>query len=124
MATDAAIQFAAKTLQPVLEIAAAYPEMKKVIDARHEVLARYRPVFRPEHIEGLTADEFDSFVRFENNCHWTGLTRKTARVCDNLSRLKKALSVLLDEKVSPSQIVSTGFCPSGNPSSSRGLARL
>ena len=97
MVTHDAIGLAASTLQPVLESAAHDPDVKKILDSRDKVLERYQPVFNPEHIPNLKAEEFESFVQFENNCHWTGLTRKTAQVCDDLPRLKTALSTLLDE---------------------------
>jgi hypothetical protein len=71
--------------------------MKKVIDARDEVLPRYQPVFTPDHIASLTAIEFNGFLQFDNNLHWTNLTRKTSHVCDDLPKLKEALSLLLDE---------------------------
>ena len=93
-------KLAVTTLQQVLESAVNYPDLKKTIDSKGKVLERYQPVFRPEHVPNLVAEEFDSFVRPENNCHWTGLTRKTAQVCDDLPRLKTALSTLLDESQS------------------------
>jgi len=94
---DKSIEAAAETLRPLLETAAQDPDVKKVIDSRDKVLERYRPVFRCEHVPNLTAEEFQGFVRFENNCHWTNLTRKTTHVCDDLARLRSALSTLLDE---------------------------
>lgn len=94
---EKSIQAAADSLCWLLETAAQDSDVKTVIESRDKVLERYRPVFRPEHVPNLTAEEFLGFVRFENNCHWTNLTRKTTHVCDDLARLRSALSTLLDE---------------------------
>jgi len=97
MTPDSAIKLAAEMLRPFLKSAAQDPDVKKVMESRDTVLERYQRMLRPEYIPTLTADEFQRFLRFDNNCHWTGLHRKTAHVCDDLARLKSALSTLLDE---------------------------
>ena len=65
--------------------------------SRDEVFARYQPIFHPDHIPNLTADEFKSFLLLENNRHWTGLHRQGGRICADMDKLRKALGILLDE---------------------------
>lgn len=72
---------------------------KEVVEPRDEVFARYQPIFHPDHIPNLTAEEFKSFLLFENNRHWTGLHRQSAKICADMQNLRKALSILLDESV-------------------------
>ena len=72
-------------------------EIKGIIAARDQVLARYQQVFAPDHLPLLTEDEFKGFLLFRNNQHWTGLARKGYSLCADMSRLREALSLLLDE---------------------------
>lgn len=69
----------------------------EIVLPRDEVFARFKPVFSSEHLPRLTADEFRSFLYFENNHHWTGLFRQGPRMCSDIPRLREALSILLDE---------------------------
>lgn len=70
---------------------------KEVVKPRDAVLARFQPVFSPEHVAEITADEFRSFLIFENNHHWTGLHRQGTRMCADIGKLRKALAILGDE---------------------------
>jgi hypothetical protein len=122
MIPNESIDLAAATLRPLLETAAQDPDVDKVMRSRDKVLARYQPVFAPEHVPDLTADEFQSFVQFDNNCHWTGLSRKTAKVCDDLPQLKTALLTLLDESQSVGSRVDT-LSPKGKPKYIKGFGK-
>lgn len=70
---------------------------KDVVVPRDAVLARYQPVFTDENVKNISADEFRSFLLFDNNHHWTGLHRQGPRMCSNMNSLRKALTILLDE---------------------------
>jgi endonuclease NucS-like protein len=70
----------------------------EMIAPRDAVLARFQPVFCPDHAQELSEEEFRSFLLFENNRHWTGLHRQGSRMCSDMDRLRKALGILLDEK--------------------------
>jgi len=70
---------------------------KEVVEPRDAVLARFQPVFSPEHVSDITADEFRSFLLFENNHHWTGLHRQGTRMCTDMDKLREALVILVDE---------------------------
>ena len=61
------------------------------------VLSRYQGVFSPENIPNLKKKEFESFLYYENNCHWTRLERNRSKLLANMKQLKKGLAVLVDE---------------------------
>jgi len=69
----------------------------EIVGNRDEVLARYRPMCSPEHIPGLTREEFTSFLYFENNHHWSGLHRTGLSAASDMDTLRQALVILLDE---------------------------
>jgi len=71
------------------------PWLKEIIQSRDEVLSRFQPIFAPEHLPELTADEFRSFLLFKNNHHWP-LHRQWTRMCADMPRLRSVLKVLLD----------------------------
>lgn len=64
---------------------------------KQEVLDRYQPIFAPEHLPELTAEEFRSFLLFSNNQHWSGLHRFWPKITADMPRLREALAVLLDQ---------------------------
>jgi hypothetical protein len=68
-----------------------------IIAPRDEVFARYGPVFSLTHVPSLSEDEFTSFLYLENNHHWSSLYRQGLRAVGDMSSLRRALSVLLDE---------------------------
>jgi hypothetical protein len=73
------------------------PEFRDLVDAKPEVLARFQPIFSPEHVPEVTEDEFKSFLYFENNRHWTGLQRQGVHATTDMDLLREGLAVLLDE---------------------------
>jgi hypothetical protein len=70
---------------------------QQIVQPRDQVLARFQPLFVPDHIPSITADEFKSFLLFENNRHWTGLHRQGTRMCSDMAALRAGLSVLVSE---------------------------
>lgn len=72
-------------------------EIVTIIGAKEEVIARYRPVFSPDNVGQLTEEEFKGFLLFKNNRHWTGLQRQGGAMCEDMSRLRKGLRILVDE---------------------------
>jgi MoxR-like ATPase/uncharacterized protein (DUF2461 family) len=84
-------------LRHALQEAANDPTLRRVIDSRDEVIGRYRPLFAPDRLPTLSADEFQSFLRFDNNHHWTGINRYGSRLVEDMPLLRQALGVLLDE---------------------------
>lgn len=73
------------------------PIYKEIVEPRDAVLARFQPVFSPEHVAEITADEFRSFLLLENNHHWSGLHRQGTRMCADMDKLREALAILCDE---------------------------
>lgn len=71
----------------------------ELVSPREEVLARFQPVFSPDHIPSLTRDEFVPFLYFDNNRHWTGLHRQGLRATQDMDALRRCLSLLLDESI-------------------------
>src|SRR5688572_29233403 len=72
-------------------------DFEEIVAKRDTVLARYGPIFNPQHIPELTAEEFRSFLYIDNNRHWSGLYRTGLGAIADMSALRRALSILLDE---------------------------
>lgn len=74
-------------------------DTRDILDAKDEVLARYRPAFQPGVIEEIDEDVLRSFLYFENNRHWSGLNRQVNRVCADMAATRAALGQLVDENL-------------------------
>lgn len=73
------------------------PDYHHIVTNQRKVLARYRPQFQPDRIMFLEKDEFLSFLRYDNNCHWDSLPRIGPRITSDYEHLKGALTFLVDE---------------------------
>jgi hypothetical protein len=73
-------------------------EISEILDSQDEVLARYSPAFQPDRIKDLEEDVLRSFLRIENNHHWSGLHRQVNRVCADMEATRKALAELMNEE--------------------------
>lgn len=62
-------------LRLVYQRRASIEEIDDIIAGRDEVIARYGRTFHPDNLHQLTADEFKSFLLYENNRHWWGIHR-------------------------------------------------
>ena len=74
-------------------------EISEINDAKNEVLERYQPIFSLEHIPNLTAEEFKSFLLYQNNKHWKAIHRQGGLITEDMETLRKALNILLDETI-------------------------
>ncbi|MCY3599024.1 MAG: hypothetical protein OXN85_03490 [Gemmatimonadetes bacterium] len=72
-------------------------ELSQIVGAKEEVIGRFQPIFSDEHLSELTAGEFKSFLRYENNKHWTGIARYGGRLTEDMDALRSALRILFDE---------------------------
>lgn len=72
-------------------------QYRDMVAQRDEVFARYQPLFTPQGVSTLTAEEFKSFLSFENNHHWTGLNRLGWKACENMDTLRPKLALLFDD---------------------------
>lgn len=95
--SDSACVEAVGRLRSAMSRANKSPFVADILEAKDEVLARYNPIFSIEHLPELQEVEVKSFLRFENNRHWTGLHRQGNRICSDMDKLRETLGVLLDE---------------------------
>ena len=72
---------------------------REVVASKGQVLARFQPVFFPARVGSITEREFKDFLVFKNNRHWAGLQRQGPFMCANMSALRSALAILVDEKI-------------------------
>lgn len=72
-------------------------DIRDILEARDEVLARYRPAFQSGAIDKIDEEVLRSFLYFENNRHWSGLNRQVNRVCADMQATRAALAHLVDE---------------------------
>ncbi|MBN1476971.1 DUF1016 family protein [Candidatus Sumerlaeota bacterium] len=75
-------------------------ELRDLIEAGPGVIARYQPLFSPDGIDAITAEDFRGFLLFRNNCHWSGLHRVGPGITADMNALRRALRELTDEEVS------------------------
>ncbi|WP_237228815.1 HNH endonuclease [Rubinisphaera sp. JC750] len=73
-----------------------FSEYKSILEARESVLNRFQPAFTAESIGELSESTFRDFLDFKHNQHWTGLQRPTSHTCDDMPKLRKSLSLLVD----------------------------
>jgi hypothetical protein len=76
----------------------AFDGFQEMVDARDPVIAQFQPLFSNESVAKLDAEQFKSFLLFENNRHWSGLHRQGGRICADMKKLRAALTLLLDEQ--------------------------
>lgn len=72
-------------------------EVSSIFAAKTGVLARYRPIFAPRNLPQLTAEEFKSFLLFQNNKHWNGLHQNSEHVTQDMSALRGALTIMVNK---------------------------
>jgi len=71
---------------------------EQIVKPKNEVISRYQPIFRKDNIQKISDVDFLSFLNFNNNHHWTGLQRSGSKICSKMNKLRKALSILIDEE--------------------------
>jgi len=72
-------------------------EFAQVQTYEQDVIARFQPIFTPENLDNLTAEEFKSFLLIKNNKHWDGIHRQSGHLTEDMDHLRSALRILLDE---------------------------
>lgn len=85
------------TLKVALEQSRASGDVTRKDAERSEVYARYRSRFVRSGLDALDAETFQSFLRFENNRHWTGINRQSTQLVRDMPLLRKALATLLED---------------------------
>lgn len=66
------------------------------VAAQKAALDHYGKFFHPDNLGNITQEDFRAFLAFKNNRHWANIQRQPNIYAD-MGRLRKALSVLLDE---------------------------
>jgi hypothetical protein len=66
-------------------------------EAQTEVYGRYQSSFRPGEVEDIKEQEIVSFLKYENNRHWTGLVRSKNKITADMDALREGLPILVDE---------------------------
>src|SRR5215217_5634499 len=74
-----------------------HPDFINITTHKDVVLARFQPVFLASHLSELTRAEFESFLLFKNNHHWTNMNRVGKYMVENMDLLREALTILVDE---------------------------
>lgn len=69
----------------------------QIANARHQVIARYAPMFAPENLDRMTAEDFRGFLLFKNNQHWDSLHRMGGFMTADMPKLREAIRLLVDE---------------------------
>ena len=93
------IRSVAKYIRPFFDKIMDKDEYSKMLKAKDEVLARYRPIFALEHLDSLTVEEYRSFLMFKNNKHWKSLQRMGPSHVSDMPLLRRALKILADDDV-------------------------
>jgi len=96
---DPKVRYALYKLQDILEAQQEDPDpdFQDIISHKQAVLKRYQQVFNPQRIHLLSKKEFEDFLLYRNNHHWTDLHRVRKYMTENMALLRKALAMLLDE---------------------------
>ena len=66
-------------------------------EAQAQVYDRYQSSFRPGQVEDIKEQEIVSFLKYENNKHWTGLVRSKNKITADIGALRAGLSTLVNE---------------------------
>lgn len=88
---------AVSRLKKLTSLLSTDKELKNIVEFKGEVLGRFQPIFRFDHLPQLTEDEFTPLLYFENNHHWSGLYRHIPKIRANIPELRNMLIDLLDE---------------------------
>lgn len=92
--TNEIIQKAVKTLEFKLKALREQPNhpFHYHCMAHDDVLSRFQPIFHPDSIGSISADEFRSFLVEKNNKHWSGLQRMGPAITEDMNKLREALT--------------------------------
>lgn len=88
---------AVSRLKKLTSLLSTDKELKEIVESKSEVLNRFLPIFRLDHLPMLTEEEFTPLLYFENNHHWSGLYRHIPKIRASIPELRSMLIDLLDE---------------------------
>lgn len=73
-------------------------EREHIASDRKSVFKRFGPVFSAANVGHLKKKDFEAFLLFKNNLHWTGLHRRGPTICADMPALRRGLTQLLDTR--------------------------
>ena len=97
MTSETSYAYALNRLREAASIMDSFVDVKDILIHRDEVIERYQPMFSTELLPNLDKEEFHSFLNIENNHHWTNLQRNRSKLTADMSALRNALLILMDE---------------------------
>ncbi len=68
-------------------------------DAKETVISKYSNMFSSRNLENVTAEDFRGFLLFRNNQHWDSLHRQGGWMTEDMSLLRQAIKLLIDETI-------------------------
>jgi len=96
-------------LREALDQGQSIPDISDIWNAKDRVISRYSSLFSSDGIKSLTPADYHDFLRFENNCHWSGLSRSSKGAADDIDALRQVLQQLVDESVPIADRVNNTF---------------
>ena len=82
--------------QVIKETKILYAQPEKTNEEK-SVIERFGKLLKPFNLDGLTKEDFRSFLLIKNNKHWDGIHRQVNMITDDIDKLKNAIRILLDE---------------------------
>lgn len=92
-------QSAVRMLRNTLPTLHQSDECRHILDSQAGVVRHFQNLFNRNHLPQLTQSEFETFLSFKTNCHWTNLARKKALIFDDINLLRHNLTALIDDAI-------------------------
>lgn len=96
-------------LREALDQGQSIPDVSEIWNAKDRVISRYSSLFSSDGIKSLTPADYHEFLRFENNSHWSGLSRSSKGAANDIEALRQVLQQLVDESVPIANRVNATF---------------
>ena len=91
------IELGVKQLHQIYQSNLNNPVFIKMFSAKDEVINRYQRLFNPDNLSNLSKEDFLSFLKSDNNMHWSHLYRQQNQITADMDTLREAIRFLLDE---------------------------
>jgi hypothetical protein len=75
--------------------ALSIPDIHKIVAKQNHVVTRFGPLFRDP--KNLSQQDYLDFLSLRHNHHWTGLERLGRPAANDMSKLREAIAILVDE---------------------------
>jgi hypothetical protein len=91
------------------------PDFINMFSAKDEVINRYQRLFHPDILSSLSKEDFLSFLKSENNMHWSHLYRQQNQITSDMDALREAIRFLVDENIPLEKRLDRLRPPNGEP---------